>query len=103
MSDPAPQPAVAATVKPHTQRFRRASNAINLTPDQRRRQASAMQLAWAKLGSREAVMAFFNEHSETLGGRPLDLAVDSDEGLEGVVALLNERSGEASADDFADG
>ena len=92
MSDPTSPAAEDAKPKPHTQRFRRASNAINLTPDQRRRQASAMQLAWAKLGSKEAVMAFFNEHSDTLGGRPLDLAVDSDEGLNGVVALLNERA-----------
>lgn len=88
----APQTVAAAPVRPHTQRFRRASNAVNLTADQRRRQATAMQHAWIALGSREAVMAFFNELSDVLGGRPLDLAVDSDEGLARVVALLHARS-----------
>lgn len=74
----------------HTQRFRRATNAVKLDPEQRRRQAEAMALGWKALGSRDAVMAFFNAHSDALGGRPLDLAVDSDEGLTRVTSVLRE-------------
>jgi len=86
--DAAAQP--APTTKPHTQRFRRAANAVNLTPDQRRRQASIMGTAWKILGSREAIMLFFNEWSDTLSGRPLDLATDSDAGLAAVEAALRD-------------
>ena len=94
-------PAAQATghePRKHTQRFRRAANAVALSPDQRRRQAAAMALGWRMLASREAVMAFFNTHSDTLGGRPLDLAVDSDEGFARVeTALRNEADREAAA------
>ena len=73
---------------PRPPRFRRPANAINLDADQRRRQADVAGAAWAALGSREAVMAFFNEHDEELGGRPLDIAVGSDAGLEQVRGRL---------------
>lgn len=79
----------------HTQRFRRAANAVVLSADQRRRQAAVMTLAWKMLGEREAVMSFFNAHSEELGGRPLDLATDSDAGLARVEAALRAAAADA--------
>lgn len=94
MSDvraPSPPPSAAAagheTLK-RSQRFRHAANAVKLTAEQRHRQAAVTAAVWAAFGAREAAMAFFNEHSETLGGRPLDIAIDSDDGLARVLALL---------------
>lgn len=42
------------------------------------------------------MIAFLNAANADLGGRPLDLAVDSDEGLEAVLRLLR-ASGERAA------
>jgi hypothetical protein len=36
------------------------------------------------------VIAFLNTHNEQLGGQPLHLALDSDEGLSRVEGLLGE-------------
>lgn len=47
-----------------------------------------MRLAWDALGSPERIMAFLNGHSDALGGRPLQLASGSDDGLARVAALL---------------
>ncbi|MDZ7281326.1 hypothetical protein N4G62_04705 [Sphingomonas sanguinis] len=84
------QPQSTASSQPHTQRFRRAANAVTLTPDQRRRQASIMATAWKALASRDAVMQFFNAWSEPLSGRPLDLATDSEAGFVEVERALHE-------------
>lgn len=56
-----------------------------------------MTLGWRVLGSREALMTFFNTHSDVLGGRPLDLAVDSDEGLADVEHALRREASDADA------
>jgi hypothetical protein len=42
------------------------------------------------LGEVGSVIAFLNTDNEHLGGRPLHLAVDSDEGLSRVQGLLGE-------------
>ena len=52
-----------------------------------------MQVGWLALGSRDALMTFFNDHSVALGGRPIDLAIDSDVGLARVQALLATMAG----------
>ena len=52
------------------------------------RQGRAASLAFATFGERDAVMAFLNTHDETLGGRPIDLAIASPEGLAAVEAAL---------------
>lgn len=102
MSEDPATAAAARTGKPHTQRFRRAANAVLLTADQRRRQALLMTLAWNAFRSRERTMAFLNEPCADLGGRPLDVAIDSDVGLGRVSALLNARAS-ASGDRGATG
>lgn len=72
-------------------RFRRPFNAVRPSPDQMRRQGRVSQVAWSALGGRDAVMAFLNTHDDALGGRPLDLALASDDGLLAVERALAER------------
>ena len=82
----------AAPKKPEFKRFRAKFNALKLTPDQANRQGQVARNAWAALGDREAVMQFLNTHDEALGGRPLDLAVESAEGLSAVERAMTERA-----------
>lgn len=82
---------VASADKPAAKRFRRPFNAVRPSPDEMRRQGRVTQVAWSALGGRDAVMAFLNTHDDALGGRPLDLALASDEGLLAVESALAER------------
>lgn len=54
------------------------------------RQARVAALAWSTFGDRERVMAFLNADHPQLGGRPLDLAIASDAGLNRVEGVLAE-------------
>lgn len=77
--------------RPERRPFRRKPFVERPSPDVMARQARLAGGAWKALGSREAVMAFLNTHHDGLGGRPLDLALASDEGLvrvESAMALL---------------
>ena len=65
----------------------RKSNAQRLPPAEARRQGEISQLAFLLLG-REAAIAFLNTDHAGLGGRPLDLAIASDEGRNTVEAEL---------------
>lgn len=47
-----------------------------------------MAAAWRILGSRDAVIGFFNSWSNDLAGRPLDLATDSEDGFAAVEQVL---------------
>lgn len=67
-------------------RFRR-SNAPRLAPDKAKRQGDITRLAFLLLG-REAAIAFLNTAHTGLGGRPLDLATDSDAGRNSVEAEI---------------
>jgi uncharacterized protein (DUF2384 family) len=67
-------------------RFRKAS-AQRLPPDDARRQGEITRLAFLLLG-REAAIAFLNTAHPGLGGRPLDLAIASDEGRNSVEAEI---------------
>jgi uncharacterized protein (DUF2384 family) len=68
-------------------RKRRPSGPV-LSPDEGKRQGRAVRAAQSALGSVEAVREFLNSHHHGLGGRPLDLAVESEIGLAAVEALL---------------
>lgn len=89
---PVPAPHADDASKPITKRFRRQFNAVRVSPDEARRQGRIAVVAWERLGGRDAVMAFLNGHDEELGGRPLDLAVASDDGLARVERALAERA-----------
>ena len=76
--------------KPFKSRF----NAPRLTPEEAERQGRISRLAFARLG-REGAIAFLNTHDDTLGGRPIDLAVQGVEGAAAVEAALNVMPGAA--------
>jgi uncharacterized protein (DUF2384 family) len=59
-----------------------------LSPAEGKRQGRAVRAAQA-LGDVEAVRAFLNSPHEALGGRPIDLAVASDEGMAAVEAAID--------------
>ena len=67
-------------------RFRK-TNAQRLPPADARRQGEITQLAFLLLG-REAAITFLNTAHAGLGGRPLDLAIASDEGRNNVEAEI---------------
>lgn len=81
-----------AVKKPEFKRFRSKFNAVKLSPEQADRQGQVARSAWTALGNRDAVVAFLNTHDETLGGRPLDLAVASAEGLTAVEQAMTARA-----------
>ena len=77
---------------------RRPKPSIRLTPAASRRQGETTRMAMMLLG-REAAIEFMNAHHDDLGGRPIDLAIASDEGRSRVELALSERcnpSGERS-------
>jgi len=67
--------------------FRKARTGPMLSRDEGQRQGRAVKSALAALGSADA-RAFLNAHHDGLRGRPLDLALASDAGLEAVEAAL---------------
>lgn len=70
--------------KPFSNRF----SGPRLAPDAAARQGRASRIAFETLRRPEAVIAFLNTYDEGLGGRPLDLAVASAEGLLKVEQAL---------------
>lgn len=62
-----------------------------LSPEQAARQGRISQRAIARLGPQGAI-AFLNNNDEKLGGRPLDLAIESNEGLRAAEQRLEERA-----------
>ncbi|MET0239166.1 MAG: antitoxin Xre/MbcA/ParS toxin-binding domain-containing protein [Sphingobium sp.] len=61
-----------------------------LNGEEAARQGRATSLAFKLLGSTEAI-AFMNAHDDQLDRRPIDLAIESDEGLAAVEKLLTAR------------
>ena len=68
--------------------FKSRFNAPRLSPEEAERQGRISRLAFAVLG-REGAIAFLNTHDESLGGRPIDLAVQSVDGAAAVKTALN--------------
>lgn len=68
-------------------RFRKA--AARFPKEQGERQGRAARLAWEAFSQPGAALAFLNDFDSELGGRPIDLATASAEGLllvEGAIA-----------------
>jgi hypothetical protein len=59
----------------------RWSDRPKLAPDAASRQGQVTKLALEALGGRDEAIAYLNTACGKLGGRPLDLAVESAEGL----------------------
>ena len=68
--------------------FRKHSTTPRLAPDQVARQGRISRLAFAALRQPAAAIAFLNTHDAALGGRPIDLAIASPEGLLSVERAL---------------
>ena len=69
--------------------FQKHSNSPRLEPDQAARQGRISRLAFETLRQPATVIAFLNTHDERLGGRPIDLAVASPQGLASVERALS--------------
>jgi hypothetical protein len=85
-------PAAEGSAKPQIKRFRKRFDTVRLSPDAAARQGKAATAAFLALKDRDAMIAFLNTHDDALGGRPIDLAVESDEGLQAVEAALAARA-----------
>ena len=72
------------------QPFRKAR--APLAADKGARQGQATRAAFAAFGNIDAVRAFLNEPHPGLGGRPIDVALGSDEGLSAVEAAIAEEA-----------
>lgn len=75
-------------VKPAARRFRQWTPAIRPEPALVARQARAATCAFRAFGDAEAARLFLNSANEALGGRPLDIAGGSEEGLSRVIAAM---------------
>ncbi|ALR20671.1 hypothetical protein [Sphingobium baderi] len=71
--------------------FGKHAHIAKLSPQQAARQGSITKAAIAGLGAPGAI-AFLNGHDALLGGRPLDLAIESAEGLIAVERALLHRT-----------
>ena len=78
----------ASASRSHTQRFRRHSRTPALSTDQKRRQAVVTDAAWRTFRAGGAMAAYLNGYDAALGARPLDLAINGDDGLALVLDAL---------------
>ena len=78
--------------RPARKPFRKRFTENRLSPESAERQGRVTMLAWEKLGGTDAAREFLNSFDEALGGRPLDLAVASTEGLRAVENAIAERA-----------
>lgn len=82
-----PKGAAGPKVRPFRNRFA----APRLAPAAVERQSRITLLAWNAFGA-DAAIAYLNNHSATLDGRPLDLAVSSIAGYEAVEREIMART-----------
>jgi len=78
----------ATATAPRKTYFRR-SNQPELAPDAAMRQGRVTKLALDAFGGKDAAIAYLNIDSASLGGRPLDIATASAEGLSRVERDLS--------------
>lgn len=90
LTPPIPEtPPVPETDKPRTRQFRRYNDKPRLSPEASARQGRVATLVFERLRESETARSFLNTHDDGLGGRPIDLAVASDEGVRAVIARLD--------------
>lgn len=68
--------------------FRKSSTGPRLTAQEAARQGRVSRLAFEALRAPGAAVAFLNQHDDALGGRPIDLAVASADGLARVESTI---------------
>lgn len=74
--------------RPAKRQFGSRQRLPKAAPEVVARQAKLTLLAFKAHDQRDAALAFLNGHSDTLAGRPLDVAGASDAGLAAATALL---------------
>jgi uncharacterized protein (DUF2384 family) len=75
-----------AAPRPKSRHWRNTQS--RLTPDEAARQGAAATRAWSAFGDRDRAMAFLNGDDASLGGRPIDIAIASPEGLAAVEQAI---------------
>jgi uncharacterized protein (DUF2384 family) len=70
-------------------RFYKRSTISRLAPEQIERQGRISRLAFETLRQPAEAITFLNTHHALLGGRPIDLAIASPEGLLDVERVLS--------------
>lgn len=88
-SDGVDPPAVTPR-RPRIMAFRGRSTTSPPTPEQSKRQTDVVRSVWRHFGEPGPVIAFLNTRHDALDGRPLNLAIESDAGLERVRTLLEQ-------------
>lgn len=83
-------PPAANPRRPRAMSFTKRRTTRLPTPEQSRRQADVLRSAWRHFGEPGPVIAFLNTLHDDLDRQPLHLAIESDEGLERVEALLKQ-------------
>jgi hypothetical protein len=82
MTEEVPETDKEAAAKPSIMRpYARRAPPSSLTPAQERRQTDVLRAACEHLAPSGAAIAFLNAYNKMLGGAPLQLALQSDEGL----------------------
>lgn len=75
--------------KPFTRSpFQRRDLRPRLAPEKMRRQGLVTHLAFAMMGGKEQAIGFLNTFDPALGGRPLELATETEEGYSAVMAIM---------------
>ena len=91
LDTPPKDPAGEDAAKPvRTTGFRRKFTEARLSPDGMERQGRVVRIAFEALG-REGATAFLHGPDDALGGRPLDLAIASADGLAAVEQAIAAR------------
>jgi hypothetical protein len=88
VSPSTPAEPTVVTVAPRPPILRNRFSGVKLTPRAAERQGLVVKLALNSFAAPGTATAFLNSVHDGLGGRPIDLAVASDEGLLAVEALL---------------
>lgn len=70
----------------------RSATAERLAPEAAARQGQVTSMALQAFGDRHRVIAFLNTHDDSLGGRPLDLAIAGASGLAAVAGVMADRA-----------
>lgn len=94
MSGPEADGTKAKSPRPRSMQFRKRSSSPLQTPDEARRQSDVVQSTWRHFGAPGPVIAFLNTRHASLEAQPLHLAIESEEGLKRVEALLDTFEGE---------
>ena len=82
--------AEAAPAPVKRRQFRTAAMKSKLSADEANRQGRIVRIAFELMG-RDVARTFLNEPDDALGGRPLDVATASAEGMQAVEAAIATR------------